>query len=604
MSASSRVTESRTRILLVRHGETAHNAAGRCQGRLDVSMSARGEMQIRRLAISLEASGALRELSAAYTSPLARSWRAAQMLMDARVDEHVTAIVEDADLVELDYGSWQGTTPLEWPPGAHRQWQLDPWSMTFPDGESLAAVRTRAHRALARITAAHPGQCVLVSSHGHINRVILLDALRHSPLDFWSIRQRNADAWWITCTLNSDGLLEFLSAERVEALVTETTAQRAIDGKTKPIGALGVLEATAVRLARLQQTLSPRIEAARICVFGADHGVTEEGVSAYPRAVTAEMMRNFARGGAAINVLARANALDVEVVDVGVDADLPEDMDIRHARVRRGSRNLLHEAALSVEELDAALAVGAEAVQRAVRAGVDVIGLGEMGIGNTTAAAALLSALTGQSSSRTVGSGTGVHGEALAHKRAVVDGALARHGTRTTIDDRALSARECLRRLGGLELAAMAGATLAAKQYPIVILADGFISTVSVLAAICIDRETGGDAQDGANIDGRATALMDRIFLSHRSTETGHAIAIDALATLAGRSLRPLLDLDMRLGEGTGAALAVPLLRSAAAIMTDMATFSEAGVSTGDHEAAHGTTHEAAHEAAHGAAPP
>ncbi|HEY0928764.1 MAG TPA: nicotinate-nucleotide--dimethylbenzimidazole phosphoribosyltransferase [Gemmatimonas sp.] len=565
-----------TRLLLIRHGETAHNASGQCQGRLDVPMSARGEQQVLRLRSRLAASGALDAITAAYTSPLARAIRTSELLLH---DAAQPANVDD-DLVELSYGRWQGSSPLDWPPGADAQWRLDPWSLDFPDGESLAAVRTRAMQALSRIVQRHPGESVLVSAHGHFNRVVLLDALGMSPLDFWSLHQPNADAWWVSCTQGETGALQFLSAERAELAVTPEAAQRAIDGKTKPLGALGALEASAVRLAVLQQTLSPRIDQARICVFGADHGVAEEGVSAYPRAVTAEMMRNFARGGAAINVLARTNDAEVEVIDVGVDADLISLAAIRQDKVRHGSRNLLREPAMTDAEFAQALEAGASAVRRAVRAGVDVVGLGEMGIGNTTAAAAVLSALTGRAPEFTVGAGTGVQGAALAHKRDVVARALTLHGQRST----PLSARECLRRLGGLELAAMAGATLEAAHHPVVILVDGFISTVAVLAAASMARE---------EVAG-PSAVMARLFLSHRSTETGHTMAIESLAALSGGELRPLLQLDMRLGEGSGAVLAVPLLRAAAAIMSDMATFAEAGVSAGDqadvHNSANTTT--------------
>jgi nicotinate-nucleotide--dimethylbenzimidazole phosphoribosyltransferase len=334
-------------------------------------------------------------------------------------------------------------------------------------------------------------------------------------------------------------------------------ARHAIDDKTKPVGSLGDLESWAVQLAEIQNTLTPRIDRARILVFGADHGVAHEGVSAYPPQVTAEMMRNFARGGAAINVLARANSwanepagLDIDVIDVGVDADLTSIAGITHSKIRRASRNLLHEPAMSAAERDAALTVGRDAVRRAAAAGVQAIGLGEMGIGNTTAAAALLSALTGAPPSETVGRGTGVDDTRLTHKRTVVTRALACHAAHTA------DALSALTALGGLELAAIAGATLEAPHHRIAIVADGFISTVAVLTAVRIDP-----------------AIRPFLFFSHRSAESGHTVALTALAA------KPMLDLNLRLGEGTGAALALPLLRSAAAILREMATFSSAGVS-------------------------
>lgn len=356
--------------------------------------------------------------------------------------------------------------------------------------------------------------------------------------------------------------------------VTQDDAQRAIDAKTKPLGALGRLEAIAVQLALLQQTLTPSADRACICVFGADHGVADEGVSAYPRAVTAEMMKNFDRGGAAINVIARANAIDVEVVDVGVDADLTGLTNIRHAKVRPGSRNMAQEPAMTESELIDALAAGQVSVDRAARRGVHVVGFGEMGIGNTTAAAALLAALTGQSSAMTVGRGTGLTDEALIHKRAIVDRTLALHAAAV----RGPSARECLRCVGGLELAAIVGATLEAARRGLAVIADGFISTVSVLCAIRMAAEESEEL---------LTAIRTSLFFAHRSTELGHGLALDACATSLGTPASPLLDLGMRLGEGTGAALAVPLLRSAAAVLRDMATFASAGVSAGDHADEH-----------------
>jgi len=333
------------------------------------------------------------------------------------------------------------------------------------------------------------------------------------------------------------------------ARVTAALARRAIDEKTKPPGSLGALEDWAVQLAEIQGTLTPRIGRARVLVFGADHGVAADGVSAYPPQVTGEMMRNFSRGGAAINVLARANGLEIEVIDVGVDADLATVTGITHAAVRRGSANLRHGPAMTDAECDAAIAVGRAAVRRAADDGVAAIGLGEMGIGNTTAAAAVLSALTGAPPAVTVGRGTGVDDARLAHKRVVVTEALARHATHTT-------PMAILAALGGLELAAIAGAALEAPRHGIAVVVDGFISTVGTLAAVRIDP-----------------SIRDHLFFAHRSAESGHGVALEALAA------RPMLDLGLRLGEGTGAALALPLLRAAAAVLAEMATFDGAGVS-------------------------
>jgi len=348
-------------------------------------------------------------------------------------------------------------------------------------------------------------------------------------------------------------------------MLTTIVAQHAIDAKTKPLGALGRLETIAIRLALLQQSLAPRVESARICVFGADHGVTDEGVSAYPRAVTGEMMRNFDRGGAAINVIAAAHGIAVEVIDVGVDADLAGLRTITHASVRRGTRNLAREAAMSPAELDGALRVGTDAAQRAAEDGVQLLGLGEMGIGNTTSAAALQSLLSGMDSMTTVGRGTGIDDDGLARKGAVVDRAVALHG------DSGLSGHEALRRVGGLEIAAMTGAALAGARLGLAVVSDGFISSVAVLAALHIARDDSPE---------RASQLASALFFAHRSAERGHGLALEECAAFVGCDATPILDLGMRLGEGTGAALAIPVLRAAAAVMRDMATFASAGVSS------------------------
>ncbi|MEP6493123.1 MAG: nicotinate-nucleotide--dimethylbenzimidazole phosphoribosyltransferase [bacterium] len=355
--------------------------------------------------------------------------------------------------------------------------------------------------------------------------------------------------------------------------IDPSIARRAIDAKTKPLGALGRLEDVAVRLAVLQGTLTPSLDRARVCVFGADHGIAMQGVSAYPRAVTAEMMRNFDRSGAAINVIAATNTVSVEVIDVGVDADLSMLAGIRHEKVRPGSRNLLDEPAMTAGELGAALAVGRSAARRAVTDGVRALGLGEMGIGNTTVASALLSALTGHRAAMTVGRGTGVSDDVLERKREIVDNAVERHCSGA---DQLRDPRELLRCLGGLELAAIAGAALEAAQHRVAVVVDGFISTVAVLCAARI-----------AAADESLRPLGPALFFAHRSAETGHGIALDAFASIPDCDSYPLLQLDMRLGEGSGAALAMPILRSAAAIMRDMATFESAGVSAGDKAAAH-----------------
>lgn len=348
-------------------------------------------------------------------------------------------------------------------------------------------------------------------------------------------------------TLTDEALPAHAATDRA---AIETAARRAMDEKTKPLGALGVLEEVAVQLAALQRTTRPEVERGRIVVFAGDHGVAAEGVSAYPQRVTGEMLRNFARGGAAVNVLARASGLELEVVDVGVAAELGDLAGIVHARVRRGTRNLAIEPAMTAAETEAALEAGRAAARRAAASGVRALGLGEMGIGNTTAAAALLSALTGASPELTVGRGTGVDEAGVVRKRQVVARALALHGR--SLDD----PHAALAAVGGLEIAAIAGAAIEAAAREVAVVADGFISTVGVLVASRLEP-----------------SIRPALFFAHRSAERGHGLALEALGG------RPLLDLDLRLGEGTGAALALPLLRAAARVLGEMATFADARVS-------------------------
>lgn len=335
-------------------------------------------------------------------------------------------------------------------------------------------------------------------------------------------------------------------------------AQAAVDAKTKPLGALGQIEALAVQLAELQQTLTISVDPVRTVVFAADHGVSLAGVSAYPRSVTAEMLRNFAANGAAVNAFARAIGSSVEIVDVGVDAE-PEVLaltGIVRASVGRGCGAIHAEPAMSEAQLAQAMAAGAAAVDRARASGCRLMCLGEMGIGNTTSAAALGAALCGAAAGQLVGPGTGLNATRIEHKRAIVEQALARHRRDFTLDEGPQAARQALASLGGFEIAALAGAMLAAGRLGVAVLVDGFIVSAAALAAVRIDP-----------------AIAPALFYAHRSAEPGHQLLLQALAA------RPLLDLQLRLGEGTGALLAVPLLRAACAMLNDMASFDSAGVS-------------------------
>jgi len=321
---------------------------------------------------------------------------------------------------------------------------------------------------------------------------------------------------------------------------------------TKPAGSLGVLETVACRFAAWQGKTIPVSLQPAITVFAGDHGVTAEGVSAYPSIVTGEMVKNFAAGGAAICVLARAIAARLEVVDVGVLGQLPE-LPIVQAKVATGTANLAVEAAMTAEQCAAALEVGRAAARRAVEHGANLLIAGDMGIGNTTPSAALICRLAGYSADSIVGRGTGIDDAGLVNKRRVVQQALDR------LQGQSLDGQAVLAELGGLEIAAMAGFYLEGAALGVPALVDGFIASAAALAARAIDP-----------------AVADWLLASHCSEETGHKLALEAL------QLNPLVALGMRLGEGSGAATCVPLLQLAIKLHAEMATFAQAGVTEKD----------------------
>ncbi len=317
---------------------------------------------------------------------------------------------------------------------------------------------------------------------------------------------------------------------------------------TKPPGSLGRLEALSARLAAVQGTVKPTITNKAVVVFVADHGVTAAGVSAYPKGVTAGMVRNFLAGGAAINALARTAGAELLVVDVGVDANLGSHPGLWSRKIARGTRNMLDGPAMTRTETEAACGVGLEAAQTLAAQGGTLLAGGEMGIGNTTPAAALTAWFTGCAARDVVGRGTGVDDEGLARKIRVVEQALATHqGVADPLD--------ALARLGGLEIAALSGFFIgaAATRTPVVL--DGFIATAAALVAVAVEP-----------------AVKDYLFASHLSREPGHRVQLEHLG------LEPLFDFDLRLGEGTGAVLAFGILEGAAASLSEMATFTEAAL--------------------------
>lgn len=318
---------------------------------------------------------------------------------------------------------------------------------------------------------------------------------------------------------------------------------------TKPPGSLGRLEQVAVCLAGLQGTPHPRLERVHMTVFAGDHGVVAEGVSAYPQVVTREMVRNFARGGAAISVLARELGASLDVVDAGVATPGEALPGVIAQPVAAGTANLSEGPAMTADQRDAALALGRDAVTRAEAAGAQAFVGGEMGIGNTTAAVALACALLDEAPHGLVGPGTGLDERGVAHKAEVIERALARNAS-------ARAPFDALAAFGGFEIAALSGACIAAAGRRMPVLVDGFIASVAALTAVR-----------------QVPAVADWLICTHRSAEPGHDRILRALEA------QPLLDLGMRLGEGSGAAVAVPLLRTACALHNGMATFAEAGVS-------------------------
>ena len=325
--------------------------------------------------------------------------------------------------------------------------------------------------------------------------------------------------------------------------------RNAIDSKTKPLGSLGRIEELAFSLGTIYRNLTPRITNPRMLVFAGNHGITESGVSAFPSEVTAQMVLNFISGGAAINVLCRTFGIDLEIVNAGVEFDFPSHSDLVDEPIAASTKNFHLEPAMTAEQVQSAITLGRRRVQAAVDGGSNFILLGEMGIGNTSSAAAITARVTQTSIGVCTGRGTGLTDESLAHKTQVLAEALARH-------ESAVSPLDVLSTFGGFEIAAMVGAILQSKELGIPVMVDGYITTSAALIAAGID----------------ATSREVMVF-SHRSQEPGHLIALQHLHAYE------LLNLDLRLGEGSGAALAFPLAKAATEILCDMATFDAAQVS-------------------------
>lgn len=328
-------------------------------------------------------------------------------------------------------------------------------------------------------------------------------------------------------------------------------AAGAMDGKVKPLGSLGQLEALAARLAGIQATSEPHVDKPAVVICAGDHGIATSGVSAYPQEVTALMLSGFAAGTAAVGVLAREAGIRLLVADLGVIQPAviePGQNVVLDRRVRAGTANSLEGPAMTFEEAQQAVAHGMGLADLLIDDGADLVGLGEMGIGNTTAASALTASLLERDPARVTGPGTGVSGEALAAKIAAVDAVLRRHGD---LDD----PWQVLAAMGGLEIAGLTGVVLRCAARRVPVLLDGFVATAAALVAWRVEPRS-ADAMIAATL----------------SPEPGHAVQLEALG------LEPVLQLGMRLGEGSGAALAVPVLRSAAAVLRDMGSFADLGL--------------------------
>ncbi len=327
--------------------------------------------------------------------------------------------------------------------------------------------------------------------------------------------------------------------------------QKKIDLKTKPIGSLGKLEDLALQIGSIQNTLSPELKNPTMLIFAGDHGLVDEGVSPFPKEVTFQMVMNFLGGGAAISVFCRQNGLNLKVVDAGVDFDFAPELNLIHAKIAHGTQNILKEPAMSIGTCKRAMEKGREIVREEHKSGCNTLGFGEMGIGNTSAASLLMHKYTGHTIEECTGRGTGHNDEGLAKKTRILKAAAEKYQLSDPL--------EILATFGGLEIAMMCGAMLEAKELGMVILVDGFISTAGVMAAYELEN-----------------SVLDNAIFCHSSMESGHTMMHEYL------KVEPVVHLNMRLGEGSGAAVAFPIVKASVSFLNEMASFEDAGVSNKD----------------------
>jgi nicotinate-nucleotide--dimethylbenzimidazole phosphoribosyltransferase len=325
--------------------------------------------------------------------------------------------------------------------------------------------------------------------------------------------------------------------------------QHKINNKTKPLGSLGKLEEIALQIGQIQNTISPELNEPTILVFAADHGLSDAGVSPFPKEVTYQMVLNFLGNGAAINVFCKQNNINLKVVDAGVDADFENNPNLIHAKIANGTINIQESAAMTMNECNNALETGGKIVTEQFNIGCNIIGFGEMGIGNTSSASLLMSKITGINIEDCVGNGTGHDAEGLKRKKNILKQCIEKH----QIDD---DPKNILSTFGGFEIAMMTGAFLKAAELGMTIMVDGFIVTSALLVANKINPE-----------------VLKNCIFTHNSNEQGHIKMLNHLKA------NPILGLDLRLGEGTGVAVTYPIIKSAVNFLNEMASFEDAGVS-------------------------
>ncbi|GAA3598685.1 nicotinate-nucleotide--dimethylbenzimidazole phosphoribosyltransferase [Flavivirga amylovorans] len=325
--------------------------------------------------------------------------------------------------------------------------------------------------------------------------------------------------------------------------------QKKIDLKTKPLGALGLLEDLALKIGCIQNTLSPKISNPSIVVFAGDHGIATKGeVNPFPQEVTSQMVYNFVNGGAAINIFSNTNNLNLKIVDAGVNYTFPETLGIINAKIDFGTKNYQEEPAMTLEQCEKAFNRSGNIITKLKSEGTNTIGFGEMGISNTSSAALLMAYFTETPISECVGAGTGLNNEGISKKQQILSEVYKKYSPK--------NAEEALSTFGGFEIAMLCGAILKATELKMIVIIDGFIVTAALLAAQALNEN-----------------VLDYCVFAHNSNEKGHVKMLEFL------NAKPLLSLGLRLGEGTGAALAVPLLKASVNFLNDMASFDAAGVS-------------------------